>query len=126
MKNILLMCLCVLLMSCQTTTPTETTTYQLFEKDSGSIIEVNTGDEINITLPIKDEEYKWDLIGTKNTKFLNMTLDEINNNQQQISFKVVGEGNVLIVFNYRHPSERNQWKEFPSFTLIVRTQGIID
>lgn len=120
------MCLCVLLMSCQTTTPTETTTYQLFEKDSGSIIEVNTGDEINITLPIKDEEYKWDLIGTKNTKFLNMTLDEINNNQQQISFKVVGEGNVLIVFNYRHPSERNQWKEFPSFTLIVRTQGIID
>ena len=127
MKKIIisLSVLCTVLMSCVSEQVNyKPKTYQLTENNSGETLEVTVGDELNITLDDKSTTEEWVLIGTKRKQFLSMTRNETIDGKQFISFKVVGTGNVLLVFNYRRADELNLFQQFPSYVLIVKTEGI--
>lgn len=124
--TILSICLCSTFMSCQTQTtdPTVTKMYQLTEADSGKTLEVNIGEEINITLPDESEIEDWQIIRPINKEFLKLIQNQSYGGKQYISFSVIGTGNVLIVFKYRRATEVDVLREFPTYVLIIRTKGI--
>lgn len=112
------------LTACQTppSDPAITKMYQLTEEDSGKILEVNIGEEINITLPDESEIDDWQIVYPVNKEFLKLIQNQSYGGKQYISFKVVGTGNVLIDFKYRYAKEVDVLREFPTYVLIIRTK----
>lgn len=97
--------------------------YQLTEEDSGKTLEVNIGEEINITLDDQSTTEDWYLIGIYDRKFIDMIMNQSYGGKQYISFKVIGIGSTKVTFKYRHEIELDRLKEYPTFTLIIKTKG---
>ena len=96
--------------------------YQLTEEDSGKTLEVSIGEEINITLDDQSATEDWHLIGIYDRKFIDMIMNQSYGGKQYISFKVIGTGSTKVTFKYRHEIELDRLKEYPTFTLIIKTK----
>lgn len=114
--------ICSMFVSCYTPDPTVTKMYQLTEKDSGKILEVNIGEEINITLDDQSATEDWYLIGIYDRKFIDMIMNQSYGGKQYISFKVIGIGDTKVTLKYRHEIELDILKEYPTFTLTIKSK----